>query len=73
MCCNVLGIPALILGIVGLTKQSTDPAGAAKLARYGWIAFAVSVAIAVIGVVIFMAIGMSGGFDGGSSSEFEGY
>ena len=73
MCCNVLGIPALILGIVGLTKQSTDPVGAAKLARYGWIAFAVSVGIVVIGFVIFMAVGMSGGFDGGSSSDFEGY
>ena len=31
------------------------------------------VAIGVIGFVIFMAVGMSGGFDGGSSSEFEGY
>ena len=38
--------PALIFGIVGLSKQSTDPEGSARMTRYGWIAFGVGLLVA---------------------------
>ena len=34
-CCSLLTLPSLILGIIGLTKQSTDPEGSARPTRYG--------------------------------------
>lgn len=51
-CC--LPLPALILGIMALTKQSTEPEQSAKLAKYGWITFGVMVALAVIAFIAFM-------------------
>ncbi len=69
-CCLFLA-PALIFGIVALTKQSNDPAGSAKMTRYGWIAFGVAIALAVIAVVMFFAFGAAGLFDGGGSYEYE--
>ena len=38
-CCNVLAIPSLILGILGLTKAGTDPQGSARMTQAGWITF----------------------------------
>ncbi|MDT0213170.1 DUF4190 domain-containing protein [Rothia sp. ARF10] len=64
--CCIPGIVPLILGIMALTKNSTDPEGSRRLTKWGWIAFAVGIALAVIGFVIFIAIGASGGFDGGT-------
>jgi hypothetical protein len=74
-CCSVLTVPALIFGIVGLTKQDTDPEGSRRASRNGWIAFSVGIAITVIGLVIFFAIGLSGGFDdpSGYDSTYDGY
>lgn len=51
-CC--LPLPALILGIMALTKQTTEPEQSAKLAKYGWITFGVMVALAVIAFIAFM-------------------
>lgn len=51
-CC--LPLPALILGIMALTKQSTEPEQSAKLAKYGWITFGVMVALAVIAFIAFI-------------------
>ena len=71
-CCNILGIPALVLGILGLSKNSTDPEGAARLGRWGWIAFAAGIVLAVVGLGLLIAFGtFSEG--GGSSVDFEGY
>jgi len=65
MCC-LFSLPALVLGIVALSKQSSDPQGSARLARWGWFALAGGAALAVIAVVIFFVIAAAGGFDGGS-------
>lgn len=51
-CC--LPLPALILGIMALTKQTNEPEQSAKLARYGWITFGAMVALAVVAFVVFM-------------------
>ena len=69
LCC-LFGVPSLILGIVALTRQSTDPQGAARLARYGWITFAVIAALAVgrrdRGFIAF------GTFEGSIQDDYEG-
>lgn len=56
--CCYIGIPGLILGILGITKNATDPEGAAKLTKIGWITFAalsvitfLAIAVIVIGLV----------------------
>ncbi len=41
-CCNLLAIPSLILGIIGINKSGTDPQGAARMTKAGWITFAVT-------------------------------
>lgn len=67
--CCIPGIVPLILGIIALTKNSTDPEGSRRLTKWGWIAFGVSMALVVIGVIIFIAVGAAGGFDSGSSYD----
>lgn len=52
-CGGLLVIPAMVMGIVGLTKQSTDPEGASRMARNGWIAYAVGVVATIIVVIAF--------------------
>ena len=65
LCC-IFSVPALVLGIMALTKQSTDPEQSRRLTGYGWIALGVSVALAVLAVVLLFAVGASSGFDEGS-------
>ena len=55
LCGGLLVIPALVFGIIGLTKQSSDPAQAAKMARWGWIAFGVGLLVSLIAVVVLFA------------------
>ena len=71
MCC-LLCLPALIFGIVALSKQSTDPQASARMTRYGWIALGVCVALAVLLVVVFVALGVFGAFDASTSYDYEG-
>lgn len=72
-CCSVLTIPALVFGIVGLTKQDSDPEGSRRMSRNGWIAFAIGIGITVVAVVGFIAWGIA--MDGSSSydSTYDGY
>ncbi|NLJ53739.1 MAG: hypothetical protein GX344_06345 [Intrasporangiaceae bacterium] len=52
-CCGVT-IVSLVLGILGLTKQATDPVQSAKLTKWGWIAFACGLVLAVVGFVLYV-------------------
>jgi hypothetical protein len=52
----IFAIPALVLGIMALVKQGGSPADAAKLTRWGWIAYAIAVAFVVIGGIIAIAV-----------------
>ena len=69
--CCLFTTPSLIFGIVALTKQSSDPEQSAKMAKYGWIAFGISVALAVVAVIGLIAAGSAGWFDDGGYSEYE--
>ena len=61
MVCTLVQIPAAILAIVALTKQNDDPVGSRRIARYGWIAFAVGLVICAVFIGILVASGLSNG------------
>lgn len=52
----IFAIPALILGIMALVKQGASPSDAARLTRWGWIAYGVALAFVVIGGIIAITI-----------------
>lgn len=52
----ITAIPALVLAIISLVKQDDAPADSAKYARWGWIAYAIGVALYIIGVISIIAI-----------------
>ena len=56
LCC-LFGLPSLVLGIVALSRQATDPQSSARMTRYGWITFGVLMALAVVAVVVLGVIG----------------
>lgn len=49
--CSCIGIAPLILGILGIVKQSTDPAGAARLTKIGWVVLGVLVLLTLLAVI----------------------
>jgi hypothetical protein len=68
--CNLLAIGSLVLGIIALTKTSTDPEGSRRLTKIGWIVFAVVWAVTILGFVGYVVAvvstgGPSGSFDSG--------
>lgn len=57
--CCIIGIPSLTLGIIALTKNSSEPDEADRMTRYGWICFAATTAfhiLAAIGFVVLIAL-----------------
>jgi len=67
---NILALISLIMGIIALTKSSTDPESSRTLTKIGWIVFAVTWAVAVlafVGFIIFFAAAIS---NSGSSANF---
>ncbi len=66
LCC-LFCLPSLIIGIVALSKQATDPHGAARLTRWGWIVLGIMAVVAVVVGVTFIGLGAAAGaFDSGS-------
>ena len=54
--CACLGIPPLIFGILGIAKQSTDPEGANRLTKIGWVVLGGLTALAIIAVVAVIVL-----------------
>ena len=71
LCC-LLCVPALIFGIVALSKQSSDPVGSARMTRYGWVALGITLAVGILLVVGFVALAVAGAFEGSGSSGYGG-
>lgn len=69
--CACIGIPPLIFGILGITKQSTDPEGAARLTKIGWIVFGVMTLLTVLAVAGAIAFAVMN--DTSSSSTYPTY
>lgn len=58
--CCVVGLVPLILGVLALTQNSSDPEQAAKLTRIGWIVLVVLtiiVLLAILGAVLLVVNG----------------
>ncbi len=53
-CLLLPGIGA-IFAIVALSKNADDPAGSRRIARWGWVAWAVAVAVVIVGVVVLLS------------------
>ena len=58
-CCAVTIIP-LVLGVIALAKQTTDPEQSANLTKWGWISFAATIVLAILAVIGFFALSTTG-------------
>lgn len=70
-CGGLLVIPALIFGIIALTKQANDPAESRRMTRMGWWAYAIGVVVSivlVIGAILFFVVAA-----GTASTGYDGY
>ncbi|WP_270886755.1 hypothetical protein [Pedococcus sp. 5OH_020] len=52
-------VPGLVLGILGMTKYSTDPVGAVRMTRIGWIVFGAGLLVSLMALVGILALGFS--------------
>lgn len=50
--CCIIGIGPLVFGILGITQNSTDPEGAARMTKYGWVTFGVMFGLVLLAVVL---------------------
>lgn len=70
-CGGLLVIPALIFGIVSLTKQSSDPEGSRRMSRNGWWAYGIGVAVSLVAVIAAIAFFVASESSG--SVTYDGY
>ena len=70
--CNILAIASLVLGIVALTRNTTDHEGSRRLTKVGWIVFAAVWAVAILGVVAYVVFVATVIRNGSSSSDMFG-
>jgi hypothetical protein len=68
--CNFFCAAPLIMGIIALTRNSTDPEASRRLTKIGWIVFAVIWALTLLVLVGGIALGLLSDTSGGSSSGF---
>jgi hypothetical protein len=54
--CNVLAIASLILGIIAITKNTTDHEGSRRYTKIGWIVFAAAWIVGIILVVLLVVL-----------------
>lgn len=55
LCCYV-SLVSLVFAILGLTKNATDPEGAERMTKYGWISLAIITVLTIIGWVGFISL-----------------
>lgn len=65
---NILAAAPLVLGIIALTKNSTDPEGSRRFTKIGWITF---VAVWVLVIVVFVGLIVLGAVFSSNTSTFE--
>lgn len=64
LACAVTQLPALIFGIIALSRMSNDPEGSRRMSRYGWIAFAIGILVIIlfiVGIIALVAVTDGGG------------
>ena len=70
--CNILAIASLVLGIVALTRNTTDHEGSRRLTKVGWIVFAAVWAVAILGVIAYVVFVATVMRNGSSSRDMFG-
>jgi hypothetical protein len=50
---SLAGIPGLVLGIIALTQNNSDPAGSRRMSKIGWIVLGV---VAVLHVIVYVVL-----------------
>jgi Mn2+/Fe2+ NRAMP family transporter len=55
----IVGLPSLVMAILALTKQETDPEGSRRLTRWGWITLAILFVLAVLAVALIVAVAVT--------------
>jgi len=65
-----VGIPSLVLGIMALTSNGTDPVGSRKKSRIGWIIYAINAALVIIFAVGIAALVLITGSTSDTNSGF---
>ncbi|GGQ45285.1 hypothetical protein BKA00_006654 [Actinomadura coerulea] len=58
MCCNIVAIPGVITAAIALGRVQTDPRSARRLTVWSWCLFAAAIAIGVILLIVYIAIGV---------------
>lgn len=66
-------IPAVVFGIIALVKQDDEPPESRKFARWGWIAYAIGVAVYIVAVVGLIVLGILASRTPGSYPGAYGY
>ena len=66
----VIGIPSLIIGILALTSNSTDPVGSRRKSRTGWIVFGVNAGVVILIAAALITIAIVSGNN--SSNQLDG-
>ena len=67
LCCGLASLPGLIVGGMAMSKAEMEPETARNLTKWAWICLGITIGLAVIGFVVIIVIGVSGGFDDSSS------
>lgn len=67
--CNIFAAAPLIMGIIALTRNSTDPEASRRLTKIGWIVFAAIWALSLLLLVGGLALGILSDPSGGSDSN----
>ena len=67
VCCGIASLPGLIVGGIAMSKAEVDPDAARNLTKWAWICLGITIGLAVLGIGVFIAIGIAGGFDEPSS------
>jgi hypothetical protein len=70
--CNILSAAPLIMGIIALTKNSTDPQASRRLTKIGWIVFAAIWALTILFVVGAITLGILSDSSSGPNGNFGG-
>lgn len=70
--CNILAIASLVLGIVALTRNTTDHEGSRRLTKVGWIVFAAVWAVAILGIIAYVVFVATVMRNGSSSRDMFG-
>jgi hypothetical protein len=70
--CNILAIASLVLGIVALTRNTTDHEGSRRLTKIGWIVLAAAWAVAILGVIAYVVFVATVVHNGSTSNDMFG-